>query len=265
MRGFLTLVVGACLTGALGAQQAPSPNPSGSLWISVGESARLTVNGEAVGVVDKLRVLPVPLGRHVVRVESLREKSVSVERTVVVSSDQPVAVTFDLATPVGALRQAQAVAERQARNERQAPILARFSVTVTDSQTGLEWAGRDSGGPISWTNANAYCEKLALGGADDWRLPTLGELEALLTAVKGGGMEEASNGAFWYPVPGVRASYTRFWTNTMPLIIDFAPAGQPDRGTIAHIVDFGTTEFPRIRVNPFDTPPSPASALCVRR
>ena len=110
MRGFLTLVVGACLTGALGAQQAPSPNPSGSLWISVGESARLTVNGEAVGVVDKLRVLPVPLGRHVVRVESLREKSVSVERTVVVSSDQPVAVTFDLATPVGALRQAQAVA-----------------------------------------------------------------------------------------------------------------------------------------------------------
>ena len=228
MRGFLTFLFGACLTGALAAQQPTPAATGGALWISVGESARLFADGEAVGIVDKLRV------------ESLHEGG------------------------VGALRQAQALAERQAGHERQAPILARFSATVTDRETGLQWAGRDSGGPISWADANAFCEGMVVGGADDWRLPNVGELEALLTAVKGGGMEEASNGARWYPVPGVRASYTRFWSSSATLIIDnFGGSLEPEkRALIAHIVDFGATEQPRIRVFNLETPSG--SALCVR-
>ena len=79
MRGFLALVLGACLTGALAAQQPQAPTTGGTLWISagvnLGESARLIVNGETVGLVDRLRVVAVPFGSHVVRVESLRTRS----------------------------------------------------------------------------------------------------------------------------------------------------------------------------------------------
>ncbi|MCK9463523.1 MAG: DUF1566 domain-containing protein [Proteobacteria bacterium] len=57
---------------------------------------------------------------------------------------------------------------------------------VTDGTTGLEWqgcmagqTGADCAGeadPTSWPDALSYCESLALGGADDWRLPDRVEL-----------------------------------------------------------------------------------------
>jgi len=33
---------------------------------------------------------------------------------------------------------------------------------------------------VSWCNAIAYCEKLELGAHDDWRLPSIRELESIL-------------------------------------------------------------------------------------
>lgn len=58
--------------------------------------------------------------------------------------------------------------------------------TVKDAVTGLTWqrnlpemyAGCTS--VCSWEKANAYCEKLELEGARDWRLPTLIELASIL-------------------------------------------------------------------------------------
>ena len=96
MRRFLTFALGACLAGTLAAQQPQTSTAGGTLWISAGEPARLIVNAETVGLVDRLRVLSVPVGAHIVRVESLRESDASLEQTVVVSSDQPVPVTFNL-------------------------------------------------------------------------------------------------------------------------------------------------------------------------
>lgn len=50
--------------------------------------------------------------------------------------------------------------------------------TVTDSKTGLIWQQEEPGAMI-WGNALTYCDGLTLGGADDWRLPNVKELESL--------------------------------------------------------------------------------------
>jgi formylglycine-generating enzyme required for sulfatase activity len=51
--------------------------------------------------------------------------------------------------------------------------------TVTDKSTGLSWQQGES--PAAMTNVQAidYCEKLSLGGHDDWRLPNAKELRTI--------------------------------------------------------------------------------------
>ncbi len=48
--------------------------------------------------------------------------------------------------------------------------------TVSDLNTGLMWEKTPSAGPVTWGQAQTYCQELTLGGYDDWRLPTLKEL-----------------------------------------------------------------------------------------
>ena len=50
--------------------------------------------------------------------------------------------------------------------------------TVIDSQTGLQWAQRDSGQDIDWNNSNSYCSNLGTAGGG-WRLPSTSELEGI--------------------------------------------------------------------------------------
>lgn len=56
--------------------------------------------------------------------------------------------------------------------------------TLLDRQVGLRWT--TTGNPrqgvdgFLWTDANAYCQGLALGGSSDWRLPTQPELDSVL-------------------------------------------------------------------------------------
>jgi hypothetical protein len=57
--------------------------------------------------------------------------------------------------------------------------------TVTSD--GLEWALASNGEDITWPEAVEYCAALSLGGHDDWRLPTLAELERLHDAEGDGG------------------------------------------------------------------------------
>jgi hypothetical protein len=56
-------------------------------------------------------------------------------------------------------------------------------VTVVD---GRSWALETSGEAAPWTEAEEHCETLEAGGHDDWRLPTLFELESLFDASTGG-------------------------------------------------------------------------------
>jgi hypothetical protein len=51
--------------------------------------------------------------------------------------------------------------------------------TVTDTKTGLMWAARDNGIPISWPDGLSYCQNYSGGNYSDWRMPTLPELASL--------------------------------------------------------------------------------------
>ena len=48
-----------------------------------------------------------------------------------------------------------------------------------DPETNLMWSVKDNGKDIDWNRARAYATDLRLGGYDDWRLPTIEELEGL--------------------------------------------------------------------------------------
>lgn len=53
----------------------------------------------------------------------------------------------------------------------------RAAETFTDPATGLMWTAKDNGDDIGAAAAGRYCTALRLGGFDDWRLPTIAELE----------------------------------------------------------------------------------------
>jgi len=55
--------------------------------------------------------------------------------------------------------------------------------TWIDPKTNLEWQC-ESPGEMTWHEAQEYAKSLSLDGKDDWRLPTLTELESLLDRTK---------------------------------------------------------------------------------
>ena len=56
--------------------------------------------------------------------------------------------------------------------------------TWKDLETGLEWQC-ESPGEMTWHEAQEYAASLSLDGKDDWRLPSLAELESLLDRTRG--------------------------------------------------------------------------------
>ena len=57
------------------------------------------------------------------------------------------------------------------------------AATWVDPQTDLEWQ-IESPGWMSWHEAQAYVLKLSMNDKDDWRIPTVSELESLLDRSK---------------------------------------------------------------------------------
>lgn len=55
----------------------------------------------------------------------------------------------------------------------------RKTLTWKDPKTGLEWQC-ESPGEMSWHKALEYAKSLSLDGKNDWRVPTVLELETLL-------------------------------------------------------------------------------------
>jgi hypothetical protein len=53
--------------------------------------------------------------------------------------------------------------------------------TVLDKKTHLMWAAEESE-TLSWHEAKRYCKKYRGGGHNDWRMPTVAELESLYDA-----------------------------------------------------------------------------------
>ena len=46
-----------------------------------------------------------------------------------------------------------------------------------DEATGLTWATKDNGMPITPASGSSYCDSLKAGGLSGWRLPTIDEAE----------------------------------------------------------------------------------------
>lgn len=53
------------------------------------------------------------------------------------------------------------------------------ALTWIDPATGLMWAKKDNGSDLDWNQATAYCSKSRLAGFDNWRLPSLEELQGI--------------------------------------------------------------------------------------
>lgn len=59
-------------------------------------------------------------------------------------------------------------------------MLNQAGTTVKDAFTGLTWQQTDGGIHSNMSEAKDYCRNLLLDGKDDWRLPTIEELEGLI-------------------------------------------------------------------------------------
>jgi hypothetical protein len=57
--------------------------------------------------------------------------------------------------------------------------MKRSPSTWKDPKTGMEWQ-YESPGEMTWYEALEYAKSLSLGGKDDWRIPTVLELDTLL-------------------------------------------------------------------------------------
>ena len=59
-------------------------------------------------------------------------------------------------------------------------VIAQDSADVwKDSATGLTWAVKDNGMPITPAEGRSYCDSLKTGDILDWRLPTVDEVDAI--------------------------------------------------------------------------------------
>lgn len=52
--------------------------------------------------------------------------------------------------------------------------------TIVDKATGLMWMKDDSGKGVTWQEALEYAENYSYGGYDDWRLPSVKELQSIV-------------------------------------------------------------------------------------
>jgi hypothetical protein len=53
------------------------------------------------------------------------------------------------------------------------------AIALLDKKTGLMWAAQDLAGRHNWADAKKVAAEAGIAGFDDWRLPTIEELESL--------------------------------------------------------------------------------------
>ena len=90
--------------------------------------------------------------------------------------------------------------------------------TITDNATGLMWLKADSGKPMNWQQALAWCEQLNAAGHDDWRLPNAKELQSIVDYTRAPDATDANRrGPAIDPVFDLTTTESYFWTSTTHL------------------------------------------------
>ncbi len=89
--------------------------------------------------------------------------------------------------------------------------------TVTDNQLGVMWAKTDNQGDINWKQANLWVKytfpDTIMARYDDWRLPTLAELQSLYVHEKKNKGYETDCGQRVKIVPDIKLSCGWVWTS----------------------------------------------------
>ena len=69
-----------------------------------------------------------------------------------------------------------------------------------DPQSGLCWQNPGAEHPLSWQNAQVYCDQVKDGGFDDWRVPSIRELRSLVVGCEADICDEYQGpkaGCYW--------------------------------------------------------------------
>ena len=181
---------GPVTTDAGGApERTPTTAGTGQLLISVDTPSSVTVDGDAVGRFQPgvPQSLTVPVGQHLIIATA--EDGVTRDQAVVDLNDEArQVVVLELAGEIARLSAVGRAGEDRLRRDAEAaardPFPDQGDGTLLDRQTGLRWTTTSSPGQgndgLLWTNADAYCDGLALGGSSGWRLPTRPELDSVL-------------------------------------------------------------------------------------
>ena len=181
---------GPVTTDAGGApERTPTTAGTGQLLISVDTPSSVTVDGDAVGRFQPgvPQSLTVPVGQHLIIATA--EDGVTRDQAVVDLNDEArQVVVLELAGEIARLSAVGRTGEDRLRRDAEAaardPFPDQGDGTLLDRQTGLRWTTTSSPGQgndrLLWTNADAYCDGLALGGSSGWRLPTRPELDSVI-------------------------------------------------------------------------------------
>jgi len=90
--------------------------------------------------------------------------------------------------------------------------------TISDTATGLMWTRADSGKPMNWQQALAFCEGLEAAGHRDWRLPDAKELQSLVDYTRAPDASDPSRrGPAIDPVFQITNVESWFWSSTTHL------------------------------------------------
>ena len=92
----------------------------------------------------------------------------------------PIDVSFFYGLGVYYFSKAYAYSARAVRGEGVGkPLNVQKNGTVTDPESGLMWQQAAPAGTFNWQQALDYAESLSLAGHQDWRLPTIKELQTI--------------------------------------------------------------------------------------
>ena len=165
----LLAFLGLFLSALAGAQTGPA------LLVKADMDCNWKLDGQPMDPLkaDHPKVVPVSLGEHLIQAATTDGVTKTRIDTEIDQGQKMVEIQLKSEHDQELKRQQEETIRKQAEAE------AALHPTWTDRDTGLMWAKKDNGSDASWNQARDYCTNLQLAGYNDWRLPTIEELQGI--------------------------------------------------------------------------------------